>query len=101
MDGVLYRGNQLIPGAREFIERLQQGGHPFLFLTNNSQRTPLDFQRKLIDEQPWLAPLLAVFADRGLNKLQAGPYPTREEARGVAARVRAALHLVPTIVEKR
>jgi NagD protein len=47
MDGVLYRGNQLIPGAREFIERLQEGGHPFLFLTNNSQRTPLDFQRKL------------------------------------------------------
>jgi NagD protein len=47
MDGVLYRGNQLIPGAREFIERLQTSGHPFLFLTNNSQRTPLDFQRKL------------------------------------------------------
>lgn len=47
MDGVLYRGNQLIPGAREFIERLQAGGHPFLFMTNNSQRTPLDFQRKL------------------------------------------------------
>jgi NagD protein len=47
MDGVIYRGNQLIPGARELIERLQEGGHPFLFLTNNSQRTPLDFQRKL------------------------------------------------------
>ncbi|HTE20755.1 MAG TPA: TIGR01457 family HAD-type hydrolase, partial [Armatimonadota bacterium] len=47
MDGVLYRGNQLIPGAREFIERLQERGHRFLFLTNNSQRTPLDFQRKL------------------------------------------------------
>ena len=47
MDGVLYRGNNLIPGAREFIERLQAGGHPFLFLTNNSQRTPIDFQRKL------------------------------------------------------
>ena len=47
MDGVIYRGNQLIPGAKEFIERLQNGGHPFLFLTNNSQRTPLDFQRKL------------------------------------------------------
>jgi 5'-nucleotidase len=47
MDGVLYRGTQLLPGAGEFIERLQAGGHPFLFLTNNSQRTPLDFQRKL------------------------------------------------------
>ena len=47
MDGVIYRGNQLIPGAREFIEQLQSGGHRFLFLTNNSQRTPRDFQRKL------------------------------------------------------
>jgi NagD protein len=47
MDGVLYRGNQLIPGAREFIERLQERGKRFLFMTNNSQRTPIDFQRKL------------------------------------------------------
>jgi len=61
----------------------------------------LDFQRKLIDEQPWLAPLLAVFSDRGLNKLQAGPYPSRDEARSAADKVRAALRLVPTLVEKR
>jgi NagD protein len=47
MDGVIYRGNQLAPGAKEFIERLQSAGHRFLFMTNNSQRTPLDFQRKL------------------------------------------------------
>ena len=61
----------------------------------------LDFQRKLIDEQPWLAPLLAVFSDRGLNKLQAGPYTSRDEARSAAEKVRSALRLVPTIVEKR
>ena len=61
----------------------------------------LDFQRKLIDEQPWLAPLLAVFTDHGLNKLQAGPYVTREDARNAAEHVRSALQLVPTIVEKR
>ena len=61
----------------------------------------LDFQRKLIDEQPWLAPLLAVFTDRGLNKLQAGPYGTRDDARSAAEHVRTALQLVPTLVEKR
>ena len=61
----------------------------------------LDFQRRLIDEQPWLAPLLAVFTDHGLNKLQAGPYVTRDDARSAAERVRTALQLVPTIVEKR
>jgi len=66
------------------------------------QRTgALDFQHKLIDEQPWLAPLLAVFTDHGLNKLQAGPYRSREDARSAAERVRSALQLVPTIVEKR
>ena len=61
----------------------------------------LDFQRRLIDEQPWLGPLLAVFTDHGLNKLQAGPYTTRDDARSAAERIRAALQLVPTIVEKR
>jgi rare lipoprotein A len=61
----------------------------------------LDFQRKLIDEQPWLAPLLAVFTDHGLNRLQAGPYTSRDEARSAAEHVRSALRLVPTIVEKR
>jgi rare lipoprotein A len=61
----------------------------------------LDFQRRLIDEQPWLAPLLAVFNDHGLNKLQAGPYTSRDDARSAAEHVRTALQLVPTIVEKR
>jgi rare lipoprotein A len=61
----------------------------------------LDFQRRLIDEQPWLAPLLAVFSERGLNKLQAGPYVARDDARSAAERLRTALRLVPTLVEKR
>jgi rare lipoprotein A len=61
----------------------------------------LDFQRRLIDEQPWLAPLLAVFSERGLNKLQAGPYVSRDDATSAAAHVRMALQLVPTLVEKK
>jgi rare lipoprotein A len=61
----------------------------------------LDFQRRLVDEQAWLAPLLAVFTDHGLNKLQAGPYTSRDDARSAAEHVRSALQLVPTIVEKR
>ena len=36
MDGVIYRENQLIPGAAEFVETLNAKGIPFLFLTNNS-----------------------------------------------------------------
>jgi rare lipoprotein A len=61
----------------------------------------LDFQHRLVDEQPWLAPLLAVFSDKGMNRLQAGPYRTRDDAREAAERIRLALQLVPTIVEKR
>lgn len=47
MDGVIYRGNQLVPGADRFIEFLRQEGHPFLFLTNNSQRSRRDVALKL------------------------------------------------------
>lgn len=47
MDGVIYHGSQLIPGALDFVNRLQAGGHKFLFLTNNSQWTPRDLKHKL------------------------------------------------------
>ena len=47
MDGVIYHGSRLIPGAVEFIGRLQAGGHRFMFLTNNSQWTPRDLRYKL------------------------------------------------------
>jgi NagD protein len=47
MDGVIYRGNELIPGGREFIEFLKSNKLPFLFLTNNSRPTKLDIVRKL------------------------------------------------------
>src|ERR1700730_1670459 len=47
MDGVIYRGNQLIPGADRFIHGLRTANIPFLFLTNNSQRTRRDVAIKL------------------------------------------------------
>src|SRR3954470_12428919 len=47
MDGVIYRGNQLIPGADRFIHELRTANIPFLFLTNNSQRTRRDVATKL------------------------------------------------------
>jgi NagD protein len=47
MDGVIYRGPQLIPGADRFIGELRAAGIPFLFLTNNSQRTRRDVVTKL------------------------------------------------------
>jgi len=47
MDGVVYRSAQLIPGAVRFIQMLQEWSIPFLFLTNNSQRTRRDVATKL------------------------------------------------------
>lgn len=47
MDGVVYRGNELIAGAERFIHELQAHQAPFLFLTNNSQRTRRDVATKL------------------------------------------------------
>ena len=47
MDGVIYRGSQLIPGADKFIRDLQDKKIPFTFLTNNSQRTRRDVAAKL------------------------------------------------------
>ena len=47
MDGVIYRGSELIEGARRFINELIEKDIPFLFLTNNSQRTRRDVSTKL------------------------------------------------------
>ncbi|MEZ6100322.1 MAG: HAD-IIA family hydrolase [Pirellulaceae bacterium] len=47
MDGVVYRGGELISGADRFICELLQSGIPFLFLTNNSQRTRRDVATKV------------------------------------------------------
>ena len=45
MDGVLYRGHDLIPGADAFINELRQREIPFRLLTNNSQRARRDALR--------------------------------------------------------
>jgi len=47
MDGVVYAGDSLIPGADLFINRLLKDNIPFMFMTNNSQRTQIDAVRKL------------------------------------------------------
>ncbi|MDB4793709.1 HAD-IIA family hydrolase [Methylacidiphilales bacterium] len=47
MDGVIYRENQLIPGAAELVKTFQANYIPFLFLTNNSAPAPEDLVVKL------------------------------------------------------
>jgi NagD protein len=47
MDGVVYGGDIMIPGADAFVARLLKQNIPFMFMTNNSQRTRLEAVRKL------------------------------------------------------
>lgn len=47
MDGVLYRGHEPVPGAKEFLKYLQEQGLPFILATNNSSLTPGQYVAKL------------------------------------------------------
>lgn len=47
MDGVIYHGNRLLPGAKEFVGWLAQQGKRYLFLTNASERSPRELHQKL------------------------------------------------------
>ena len=47
MDGVIYLGNQLLPGVAEFVTWLNENDKRFLFLTNSSERSPKELQQKL------------------------------------------------------
>ena len=47
MDGVIYHGNRLLPGVKEFVDWLYRENKNFLFLTNASERSPKELQQKL------------------------------------------------------
>ncbi len=47
VDGVLYRGKQVLPGAREFMTFLLSRGLPFAYVTNNSTLTSEAYARRL------------------------------------------------------
>lgn len=47
LDGVVYRGDSVIPGAREAIEAVRRRGLRVVFATNNATRTPASYCEKL------------------------------------------------------
>jgi rare lipoprotein A len=67
-------------GKREGVEKLQQ---------------------RIADELQSLQPLLAVFHEAPLFKLQVGPYATRAEALAAADQARDALSVTPLVIERR
>lgn len=47
LDGVVYRGTQRLPGAREFVEWADATGRKVLYLSNNSLQTPGEVAARL------------------------------------------------------
>ncbi len=49
LDGTMYRGSEVIQEAADFVNELHSRDLPYLFVTNNSARTPLQVAQKLMD----------------------------------------------------
>ncbi|HMM21351.1 MAG TPA: HAD-IIA family hydrolase [Selenomonadales bacterium] len=47
MDGTIYLGNKLLPGAKEFLDYLAAAGRKYVFLTNNSSKNKQSYVNKL------------------------------------------------------
>ncbi len=65
MDGVIYHGDKLLPGVKEFVDWLYRENKQFLFLTNGSGKSPKELQQKLrrmgldVDESHYYTSALA------------------------------------------
>ena len=47
MDGVIYHGNKILDGVREFVNWMIDNDKKFVFLTNSPERTPHELSMKL------------------------------------------------------
>ncbi len=47
MDGVIYHGNKILDGVREFVNWMIENDKKFIFLTNSPERTPHELSMKL------------------------------------------------------
>lgn len=80
MDGVIYHGNKLLPGVKEFVNWLQLEGKNFLFLTNSSERTQRELQEKLsrlgieVDQSHFYTSALATAAFLASQKPKGSAY---------------------------
>lgn len=48
MDGVIYHGNQVLDGVKDFVAWLKNENKRFVFLTNSSERTIRELRQKLL-----------------------------------------------------
>ncbi|QIL46322.1 TIGR01457 family HAD-type hydrolase [Vagococcus coleopterorum] len=50
LDGTIYLGEELIPAGKRFVERLQKTETPYLFVTNNTTKTPEMVRQRLAEK---------------------------------------------------
>ncbi|MGD8497173.1 MAG: TIGR01458 family HAD-type hydrolase [Gemmatimonadales bacterium] len=79
LDGTVYEGRSLVPGAAAAIRRLRAGGFPLLFTTNTSRKSRADIIASLgtlgldvATDEVFSAPVAAAgwLADRGVRRIQ-------------------------------
>lgn len=61
LDGTIYRGKELIPEARDFVQELQARELPYLFVTNNTTRRPEVIQTMLAERFDLSVPLSTIY----------------------------------------
>ncbi|MDC7219043.1 MAG: HAD-IIA family hydrolase [Spirochaetales bacterium] len=80
MDGVIYHGNRLLPGAKELVDWFHKEKKNYLFLTNSSERSPRELQQKLsrlgleVEENHFYTSALATAAFLAQQKPGASAY---------------------------
>ncbi|MCA0177088.1 MAG: septal ring lytic transglycosylase RlpA family protein [Proteobacteria bacterium] len=65
------------------------------------QEGAVDLRRDVAARAEWLAPLLTLFADGRLHRVQAGPFASRGEAQEAAAHAQRSVALTPIVIERR
>ena len=61
LDGTIYLGNEPIPAGKRFVENLQKKQLPYLFVTNNTTKTPQAVQERLATQFDIHVPLSTVY----------------------------------------
>lgn len=78
MDGTIYLGEQVIPGAKELLSFFDANGIDYCFFTNNSSKSPADYKEKLarlgLSDHPLVITSGDVTADHLLKTF--GPAPS-------------------------
>lgn len=61
LDGTIYLGKEVIPAGKRFVERLQELALPFLFVTNNTTKSPQAVSSRLATEFDIHVPVEAIY----------------------------------------